>query len=181
MNTRDCIKTSLAGAALAAVACLPHGAAGEAPATQPAGAAPPRPNIVVIFVDDMGYADVGAFGCRDIPTPNIDALAREGVRFTNAYCTGAWCVPSRAGLLTGCFPGRPPPRGAAPIGQQLTAAGYATMENGRRIVWANSSCSTTGGPTPRRCNRRPPNWRASPPRPAGKHRPRRKRPGEDTA
>jgi arylsulfatase A-like enzyme len=49
MNSRDCIKTSLAGAALAAVACLPHWAAGEPPATQPAGAAPPRPNIVVIF------------------------------------------------------------------------------------------------------------------------------------
>jgi len=140
MNSRDCIKTSLAGAALAAVACLPHWAAGEAPATQPAGAAPPRPNIVVIFVDDMGYADVGAFGCRDIPTPNIDALAREGVRFTNAYCTGAVCGPSRAGLLTGCFPGRPAPRGAAPIGQQLTAAGYATMEMGK--LWhGRAGCS----------------------------------------
>ncbi|MCE2725991.1 MAG: sulfatase-like hydrolase/transferase [Planctomycetaceae bacterium] len=65
----------------------------------------------MIFVENMRYADVGKFGCRDIPTPNIDALAREVVRFTNASCTGAWCVPSRAGLLTGCFPGRLAPRG----------------------------------------------------------------------
>lgn len=126
MNRRNFLKTSLAGAALAA---LPRWARGGKPL--PAGAAKRPPNVIMIFVDDLGYADVGAFGCRDIPTPNIDALAREGVRFTNAYCTGAWCVPSRAGLLTGCFPGRPAPRGAGRIGSRLTAAGYATIEMGK--------------------------------------------------
>lgn len=140
MNRRAFIKTSLAGAALAAFAFLPHRAAGEEPATQPAAAALPQPNVVVIFVDDMGYADVGAFGCRGIPTPNIDALAREGVRFTNAYCTGALCVPSRAGLLTGCLPGRPAPRGDERIGPQLAAAGYVTMEIGK--LWhGRAECS----------------------------------------
>ncbi|MBP7141565.1 MAG: sulfatase [Opitutaceae bacterium] len=62
-----------------------------------------HPNILVIVADDMGYADVGMQGCRDIPTPNIDALARGGVRFTQAYVSGAYCSPSRAGLMTGRY------------------------------------------------------------------------------
>ncbi|MFY7850222.1 MAG: sulfatase-like hydrolase/transferase, partial [Brevundimonas sp.] len=59
-----------------------------------------RPNVIVIVADDLGYGDIGANGGR-IPTPNIDALARSGVRFTNGYVTAAVCAPSRAGLLTG--------------------------------------------------------------------------------
>ncbi|MCM2370394.1 sulfatase-like hydrolase/transferase [Aporhodopirellula aestuarii] len=58
-------------------------------------------NVIVIMADDLGYADVGCFGCKDIPTPNIDRLAAEGVRFTSAYVTGNMCGPSRAGFLTG--------------------------------------------------------------------------------
>lgn len=61
------------------------------------------PNIVVIVTDDMGYADIGVHGCKDIPTPNIDALARSGIRFTNAYVSGPYCSPTRAGLLTGRY------------------------------------------------------------------------------
>src|SRR5262249_8529190 len=64
------------------------------------------PNIVVIVTDDMGYADIGIHGCKDIPTPNIDALARSGIRFTNAYVSGPYCSPTRAGLLTGRYPQR---------------------------------------------------------------------------
>ena len=64
------------------------------------------PNIVVIVADDMGYADVGAYGGKDIPTPNIDALAGSGVRFTDAYVTGPFCGPTRAGLMTGRYPQR---------------------------------------------------------------------------
>lgn len=60
-----------------------------------------RPNILVIVGDDMGYADVGFHGCKDIPTPHLDALAASGVRFTNGYVTGPYCSPTRAGLLTG--------------------------------------------------------------------------------
>jgi arylsulfatase A-like enzyme len=59
-----------------------------------------RPNVIVIVADDLGYGDIGANGGR-IPTPNIDALARSGVRFTNGYVTATVCAPSRAGLLTG--------------------------------------------------------------------------------
>ena len=62
-----------------------------------------KPNILVIVGDDMGYADVGFHGCKDIPTPNLDALARGGVRFTNGYVTGPYCSPTRAGLLTGRY------------------------------------------------------------------------------
>jgi arylsulfatase A-like enzyme len=65
-----------------------------------------RPNIVVIVADDMGYADVGMHGSKDIPTPNIDALAKSGVRFTDAYVSGPYCSPTRAGLLTGRYPQR---------------------------------------------------------------------------
>lgn len=59
------------------------------------------PNIVVIMADDLGYADLGCYGCKDIPTPHIDRLAKEGVRFTSGYVTGNMCGPSRAGFLTG--------------------------------------------------------------------------------
>ena len=66
-------------------------------------AAPARPNIVVIVADDLGYADVGFNGCTDIPTPNIDSLARNGVRFSNGYVTHPYCSPTRAGLLSGRY------------------------------------------------------------------------------
>lgn len=59
------------------------------------------PNLVLILVDDLGYADVGFNGCKDIPTPNIDRIAQEGVKFTNGYVTWGACGPSRAGLITG--------------------------------------------------------------------------------
>ncbi|MBT5689566.1 MAG: sulfatase-like hydrolase/transferase, partial [Opitutae bacterium] len=61
------------------------------------------PNIVIIFMDDMGYADIGPFGAKDYPTPNLDQMAREGRKFTDFYVTQAVCSASRAGLLTGCY------------------------------------------------------------------------------
>ncbi|MEI6890797.1 MAG: sulfatase [Pontiella sp.] len=65
------------------------------------GAAQPCPNIIVIMADDLGYKDLGCYGCEDIPTPHIDKLAEEGVRFTSGYVTWPMCGPSRAGFLTG--------------------------------------------------------------------------------
>lgn len=66
-------------------------------------AAETRPNVLIIVGDDMGYGDVGFHGCKDIPTPNLDALAASGLRFTNGYVTGPYCSPTRAGLLTGRY------------------------------------------------------------------------------
>ena len=64
------------------------------------------PNLVLIIADDLGYADVGFNGCKDIPTPHIDRIAKEGVLFTNGYVTWPACGPSRAGLITGRYQGR---------------------------------------------------------------------------
>lgn len=98
-----------------------------------------RPNILIIVGDDMGYADVGFHGCKDIPTPHLDALAKSGVRFTNGYVTGPYCSPTRAGLLTGRYqqrfghefnPGGGPdaglPLSEMTFANHLKTAGYAT-------------------------------------------------------
>ncbi len=120
----------LAGVALA----LPTAALGAPP--------PQRPNVLVILADDLGYADIGVHGARDIRTPAIDSLARSGVRFSNAYASGPVCSPTRAGLMTGRYQNRfghefnPGPRphpagwGLPPtektLAGRLKAAGYAT-------------------------------------------------------
>jgi arylsulfatase A len=67
---------------------------------------PQRPNIVFILVDDMGWTDVGGFGSRFYETPNIDSLAAQGMKFTQAYAACTVCSPSRAALLTGQYPAR---------------------------------------------------------------------------
>ena len=63
-------------------------------------------NIVIIMTDDQGYNDLGCFGSPDIETPNIDQMAKEGIRFTDFYVAQPVCSASRAGLLTGCYPNR---------------------------------------------------------------------------
>jgi len=65
-----------------------------------------NPNIILIVTDDQGYGDVGFNGCKDIPTPHIDQIANQGVRFTQGYVSYAVCAPSRAGLLTGRYQDR---------------------------------------------------------------------------
>lgn len=65
-----------------------------------------NPNIVFIFVDDQGYYDLGCYGATEVKTPRIDALAKNGIRFTDYYAAAPICSPSRAGLLTGCYPRR---------------------------------------------------------------------------
>src|SRR6187401_1195886 len=68
-----------------------------------ANTASAKPNILIIVGDDMGYADVGIHGCKDIPTPHIDSLARNGVRCSSGYVSGPYCSPTRAALLTGRY------------------------------------------------------------------------------
>lgn len=105
---------------------------------------PPTPNIVIIFCDDLGYADVGVFGARGYATPHVDRLAAEGIRFTRFYAAQAVCSASRAALLTGCYPNRIGIAGAlgpnAPIGinarevtlgELVKSRGYATAIFGK--------------------------------------------------
>lgn len=65
-----------------------------------------RPNVLLIIADDLGYNDIGAYGSKEIRTPHLDQLAKEGIRLTNFYATGSGCTPSRSGLLTGRYPQR---------------------------------------------------------------------------
>jgi arylsulfatase A-like enzyme len=98
-----------------------------------------RPNVVVIFIDDLGYGDIGPFGAKGYATPNLDRMAAEGRRFTDFHSATAVCSASRVALLTGCYPERVSILGAlrprSPIGinaDELTLAeflkqhGYAT-------------------------------------------------------
>ncbi len=104
-----------------------------------------KPNILIFLADDLGYNDVGMQGCKDIPTPNIDALAKSGVRFTSGYTSGCVCSPTRAGLISGRYQQRvgfdanaegkaqPTDRGPRALdikqktfAQRMKALGYAT-------------------------------------------------------
>ena len=134
-SRRDALRTLAAGGLSLALAGRVVGQAGERR----------RPNIVVLLADDLGWGDVGCYGCQDIKTPNLDAFAAQGARFTNAYSSGPVCSPTRAGLLTGRYQQRfgfdanaegqaaPTDRGPraldiaqTTIAQRLKAAGYAT-------------------------------------------------------
>src|SRR5439155_8040665 len=86
------MRTRLLSAAVAALAI-----AAIAPAAER------RPNVLVIVADDQGYADLGCQGSKDIPTPNIDTIAKNGVRCTSGYVSGPYCSPTRAGLMTGRY------------------------------------------------------------------------------
>jgi arylsulfatase A-like enzyme len=120
--------------------------------TAPAGASSIRPpNIVFILTDDMGYSDPGCYGGTFAPTPNIDALASQGVRFNHFYDDAPLCSPSRAAFITGMFPARVNftnflesrannadaeqtdflPTTAPALARALKAAGYATAHYGK--------------------------------------------------
>lgn len=102
-----------------------------------------QPNIVIIFLDDSGYADFRPFGRTEYPTPNVERLARQGCRFTNFYVPQAVCSASRSALMSGCYPGRTqvfgahPPRARgldpkfATMGEVLKTAGYRTAVYGK--------------------------------------------------
>ncbi len=112
-----------------------------------------RPNIIIILTDDQGYHDVGFNGCTDIPTPNIDRIAKNGVMFSQAYVSYAVCAPSRAGLITGRYQDRfgysrnplykplDPENGLALTEQMLPdllqKTGYRTMGIGKWHLGAN--------------------------------------------
>ena len=72
----------------------------------PVAAFSAQPNLVIFYADDLGWGELGCQGNSQIPTPHIDAIARDGVRFTNGYVAATYCSPSRAGLMTGRYPTR---------------------------------------------------------------------------
>ena len=98
-----------------------------------------RPNVILIIADDMGREDCGAYGHPAIRTPNLDKLAREGMRFDRAFVTASSCSPSRSSLITGRYPHRtgaeelhqPLPRGQVTFVEKLKAAGYWTAAAGK--------------------------------------------------
>ena len=119
----------------------------QASAAQPhrgkAKASPSRtlPNVVLIYIDDLGYGDIGSYGCKDIPTPNIDRLAAEGVRFTASYITNGPCCPSRCSLMMGQYAqrfgkygmsrGLPIPEDRPTLATFLGNRGYVTGQIGK--------------------------------------------------
>ncbi len=114
-----------------------------------------QPNVIIILTDDQGYADVGFNGCKDIPTPNIDRIASNGVKFTSGYVSYAVCGPSRAGLITGRYQDRfgfsrnplfapKDPDQGLPLSEETMAssldkAGYRTMAIGKWHLGAHVS------------------------------------------
>lgn len=146
MSARHGFSRFLTRAALCSVAmtsaCLAQPSLAQS-STAAVSRAPERsrqPNVIVILADDLGYGDTSVYGSKDIRTPNIDRLAAQGVRFTDAYVTHPVCSPSRAGLLTGRYQerfgyefnpvGRDETGGVSlreiMMGQILKGAGYAT-------------------------------------------------------
>ena len=99
------------------------------------------PNVILIYIDDLGYGDLGAYGCQDIPTPNIDRLAQEGVRCTSSYITNPPCCPSRCSLMVGQYAqrfgkygmsrGLPIPDDRPTLAEYLSDRGYVTGQIGK--------------------------------------------------
>ena len=100
-----------------------------------------KPNIVLIYIDDLGYGDLGCYECDDIPTPNIDRLANQGVRFTASYITNPPCCPSRCALMMGQYGqrfgkygmsrGLPIPEDRPTLAKFLSGHGYVTGQIGK--------------------------------------------------
>src|SRR5581483_3011766 len=93
VSMRFCVRTVIAALVVASAARSHAAQSGQ-------------PNVVIFYADDLGWGECGCYGCKDIPTPNIDALARNGVRFSQGYVAATYCSPSRAGLMTGRYPTR---------------------------------------------------------------------------
>ena len=105
----------------------------------PLAQAAKTPNVIIIYGDDVGYADVGAYGSKLIPTPHLDKMSAEGLRFTDGHCAAATCTPSRYSMLTGSMAFRKKGTGILPgnakmaispdqftLADLFTKAGYAT-------------------------------------------------------
>ncbi len=98
---------------------------GAAVATQAAE----RPNVIIVFIDDFGYGDLGCYGVRSI-VPHIDQMAKEGIRLTDFYVGSSVSTPSRSALLTGCYPRR--------VSMHVNADPTPLMSKGRQVLFPAS-------------------------------------------
>jgi arylsulfatase A-like enzyme len=144
--TRRTFLASVAG--LAATACV----------SRADSRSPRRPNVIIIYTDDQGAIDANCFGAKDLVTPNIDALAARGVRFTQFYAPSSICSPSRAGLLTGRYPvqagvpgncaserGKPGLAGSeVTLAEVFKQAGYATAHVGKWHLGSSPDSAPNG-------------------------------------
>jgi arylsulfatase A-like enzyme len=153
------VRSSSFAWALALVALPFPAAQAKTPGVDTPGS-PRRPNIVLILADDLGYGDLGCYGQKKIRTPNLDALAADGIRFTQTYAGSTVCAPSRCALMTGLHTGHCRTRGngggGAPrsnvplrpddvcVAELLKKAGYATALVGK---WGLGEEGSTGIPT----------------------------------
>jgi arylsulfatase A-like enzyme len=100
-----------------------------------------KQNVIIMFIDDLGYGDTGPYGCTDIPTPNIDRLAKEGTKCTTHYVTNAPCSPSRSSLMMGCYGqrfgkygmarGQPIPEDIPTFARFMRDSGFVTGQIGK--------------------------------------------------
>lgn len=129
LTPAECVTRAVACVLVSLLAAVAH------------AAAPAKPNVILIYSDDHGWADLGAQGVdRDIRTPHLDQLARDGVRFVRGYVTAPQCVPSRAGVITGRHQQRfgvednlkgPLPLAEITIAERLKPAGYVSAQVGK--------------------------------------------------
>ena len=139
------------------------------------------PNVIIIYVDDMGYGDVGCFGSKVNRTPAVDRMATEGMRLTSFYVTSGVCTPSRSSLMTGCYPRRvnlhqdakgrwvlfpAAHKGLNPkeitIAELLKARGYATCASASGTsATSRSSCPRGRASTATTASRTATTWTAS--------------------
>ena len=119
------------------------------------GEAEERPNVILIYIDDLGYGDLGCYGCRDIPTPHIDRLAKEGVRCTASHITNPPCCPSRCALIMGQYGqrfgkygmsrGLPIPEDRPTLAKLMLDHGYVTGQIGKWDIGSRQQVPLNSG------------------------------------
>ena len=138
------MKTMKSALAVMSLGMIASANASEAPKKEKRTSDPSRPNVLIIYADDLGYGDLQCYGAKNVETPNVNRLADNGIRFTHAYATAATSTPSRYSMLTGHYSWRRPDTDIAPgdagmiirpeqytMADMFKSAGYATCAIGK--------------------------------------------------